>query len=34
MLSKDTYDLHSWPFFQADQLGSKRTLIKLMDLIP
>ena len=34
MMSKDSYDLDAWPFFQADQLGSKRTLIKLLDLIP
>lgn len=34
MLSKESYDLNAWPFFQADQLGSKRTLIKLLDLIP
>jgi hypothetical protein len=34
MMSKESYDLDAWPFFQADQLGSKRTLLKLLDLIP
>jgi len=34
MLSKDNYQMGAWEFFQADQLGSKRTLIKLLELIP
>ena len=34
MMSKDNYQMGAWEFFQADQIGSKRTLIKLLELIP
>lgn len=34
MLKVEAYEKGAWSYFQADQLGSKRSLIKLLELLP
>ena len=34
MMSKDHYNTECWAYFQADQMGSKRTLTRIMELLP
>ena len=33
MMSKDHYNMDSWAYFQADLMGSKRTLTKVLELL-
>ena len=33
MLDRSHYGLSSWEYFQADQLGSKRALLKVLSLL-
>lgn len=34
MMDKTHYNTEGWAYFQSDAMGTKRTLTKLLDLIP